>query len=356
MIVGALSLPAQAPDGTPAVGNVAIAINEDGQLVLVDEAGATKTGVTADTSTTATHALFATAVAGVYQLRAIDGGSDLTGNIPVARIATALAAPGAIGGTTPGTVAATTASLKGATSGVVTLAAPAAATTATLTFAPPASVTMTTPSSSFTAARTDAGQTFNGTSGTPNTFAGSGTTVVFNTGVSFTYESYALKFVANTSSTAGAPAFSMLSGYTTGLYSSGNNIQFTCGAARVGGFALGGAFDVVGAFTAGNTVIGSVQTVTGSGAVTAPNLTTLTTNYISNGSGTLTATLPSGTTHGQLKAIVFESQYSSESVIITAALYLGTTVELTARGSILLQWSATTSKWMVLSGVNASIT
>jgi hypothetical protein len=89
--------------------------------------------------------------------------TQLSGNVAVARIATALTTPGAIGGTTASTGAFTTSSLKGATSGVVTLAAPAIATTATVTIAPAASVTMTLPSTSFTAARTDAAQTFTGT-------------------------------------------------------------------------------------------------------------------------------------------------------------------------------------------------
>jgi hypothetical protein len=121
----------------------------------------TGTVAVAATTTTATHALFATATAGAPAYRAIDGSDIAAGNIAVARIATALTTPGAIGGTTPGTVATTTTSLKGATSGVVTLAAPAVATTATLTFAPSASVTMTPPATSFTAARTDAtAQTF----------------------------------------------------------------------------------------------------------------------------------------------------------------------------------------------------
>lgn len=112
----------------------------------------TGTVAVAATSATATQALFATATAGAPAYRAI----------ATADIATALTTPGAIGGTTASTGAFTTVSLKGATSGVVTLAAPATATTATLTFAPSASVTMTPPATSFTAARTDAAQTFSG--------------------------------------------------------------------------------------------------------------------------------------------------------------------------------------------------
>ena len=112
----------------------------------------TGTVAVAATSATDTQALFATATAGAPAYRAI----------ATADIATALTTPGAIGGTTASTGAFTTVSLKGATSGVVTLAAPATATTATLTFAPSASVTMTPPATSFTAARTDAAQTFSG--------------------------------------------------------------------------------------------------------------------------------------------------------------------------------------------------
>ena len=112
----------------------------------------TGTVTVAATSATATQALFATATAGAPAYRAIAS----------ADIATALTTPGAIGGTTASTGAFTTVSLKGATSGIVTLAAPATATTATLTFAPSASVTMTPPATSFTAARTDAAQTFSG--------------------------------------------------------------------------------------------------------------------------------------------------------------------------------------------------
>ena len=119
-------------------------------------------------SATTTHAMFSAGAAG-YTTRAI----------ATADIASALTTPGAIGGTTPSTVAATTTSLKGATSGVVTLAAPAVATTATLTFAPSASVIMTPPATNFTAARTDAAQTFTGTqtfSSAPVIPAGNNTT------------------------------------------------------------------------------------------------------------------------------------------------------------------------------------
>ena len=125
----------------------------------------TGTVAVAATTTTATHALFGTTTAGAPAYRAI----------ATADIATALTTPGAIGGTTPSTVAATTTSLKGVTSGVVTLAAPATATTATLTFAPSASVTMTPPATSFTAARTDAAQTFTGSA--TQTLTGSSQTV-----------------------------------------------------------------------------------------------------------------------------------------------------------------------------------
>ena len=99
--------------------------------------------------------------------------TQLTGTIAAARITGSLTIPGAIGGTTPSTGAFTTVSLKGATSGVVTLAAPATATTATLTFAPSASVTMTPPATNFTAARTDAAQTFTDVTDRNGTTAGS---------------------------------------------------------------------------------------------------------------------------------------------------------------------------------------
>ena len=113
----------------------------------------TGTVAVATPSGTINLALFTTSTSGAPAYRAIAS----------ADIATALTTPGAIGGTTASTGAFTTSSLKGATSGVVTLAAPATATTATVTIAPAASVTMTLPSSSFTAARTDAAQTFTGT-------------------------------------------------------------------------------------------------------------------------------------------------------------------------------------------------
>jgi hypothetical protein len=113
----------------------------------------TGTVAVATPSGTTNLALFTTSTSGAPAYRAI----------ATADIATALTTPGAIGGTTASTGAFTTSSLKGATSGVVTLAAPATATTATVTIAPAASVTMTLPSTSFTAARTDAAQTLTAT-------------------------------------------------------------------------------------------------------------------------------------------------------------------------------------------------
>ncbi|MEI7452831.1 MAG: hypothetical protein WCK04_01215 [Actinomycetes bacterium] len=120
-------------------------------------------------SGTTNLALFTTSTSGAPAYRGIAS----------ADIATALTTPGPIGGTTASTGAFTTSSLKGATSGVVTLAAPATATTATVTIAPAASVTMTLPSTSFTAARADAAQTFTGTqtfSSAPVIPAGNNTT------------------------------------------------------------------------------------------------------------------------------------------------------------------------------------
>ena len=216
----------------------------------------------ANATTTATHALFGTATAGAPGFRAI----------ATADIASALTAPGAIGGTTPSTVAATTTSLKGATSGVVTLAAPATATTATLTFAPSASVTMTPPATSFTAARTDAGQTFNGTAVTKNIFAGSGDTVRFDTGVIFTYDttvanSYATTQFSTTSGNAGSvtvPAFRLWAGGTgTGMYGTGyENISFATASTRRGGWSSAGAFDLTGtlAVSGASTLTGAVTT------------------------------------------------------------------------------------------------
>ena len=134
-----------------ATSNIAIALPNFGGTVAVTSHSATTT-----------HAMFSAGAAG-YTTRAIAS----------ADIATALTTPGAIGGTTASTGAFTTVSLKGATSGVVTLAAPAIATTATLTFAPSASVTMTPPATSFTAARTDAAQTFTDVTDRNGTTAGS---------------------------------------------------------------------------------------------------------------------------------------------------------------------------------------
>lgn len=70
----------------------------------------------------------------------------------------------ALGGTTQiDTLQSNQIKLKGATSGVITLQAPAISPTHTLTISVGADITMTTPNTSFTAARTDAGQNFIGT-------------------------------------------------------------------------------------------------------------------------------------------------------------------------------------------------
>jgi hypothetical protein len=172
-----------------------------------------------------------------------------------------------------------------------TFAFPSAATARTYTF----------PTTAATLARTDAGQTFTATSGTPNTFAGSGNTVRFDTGVVFTYDvtvanAYANVFLTpgGVSGTAAAPVFRIWAGGTgTGMYGTGyENLSFTTASTRRGGWSSTGAFDLTGTLAVtGATTLTGLLTANG-GITVVGGAKLLTTNTaLTDNAGANTATL-----------------------------------------------------------------
>jgi hypothetical protein len=172
-----------------------------------------------------------------------------------------------------------------------TFAFPSAATARTYTF----------PTTTATLARTDAGQTFTATSGTPNTFAGSGNTVRFDTGVVFTYDvtvanAYANVFLTpgGVSGTAAAPVFRIWAGGTgTGMYGTGyENLSFTTASTRRGGWSSTGAFDLTGTLAVtGATTLTGLLTANG-GITVVGGAKLLTTNTaLTDNAGANTATL-----------------------------------------------------------------
>jgi hypothetical protein len=113
-----------------------------------------------------------------------------------------------------------------------------------------------------------------------------------------------------------------------------------------------GAITASGALTAAHTVIGSKQAVSGNGAVTAPNLTTLTTIYTGTTGSNLTATLPSGTVDGQIKIISLFSNDGTQIMSLTAAMADSYNTATWSAGngnaSLILQWDSAASKWVVV--------
>ena len=125
--------------------------------------------------------------------------------------------------------------------------------------------------------------------------------------------------------------------------------------------AIGGTTPAAGAFTTlsstgnltlGGLLVGSKQAVSGNGAVTAPNLTTLTTIYTGTSGANLTATLPSGTVDGQIKIISVESLQMTQTMVLTAAMAQGYTTASWSTGngnaSIIIQWDHAASVWVVV--------
>jgi hypothetical protein len=332
----------------------------------------TGTFAVAATTTTATHALFGTATAGAPAYRAI----------ATADIATALTTPGAIGGTTPGTVATTTTSLKGATSGVVTLAAPATATTATLTFAPSASVTMTPPATSFTAARTDAAQTFTGSSQTVatvnttntasnSTGAATANLIVQNTSTqNFAHVSLGFRSCAGAAPTIGYNGIISLDGAgrfnfggdggnnnslnvtnAAGSGASGAGVTLTGGGniTAIGALAITGASTLTGNLTSNGALISTPQALSGT-TLGAINITTLTTTLAATGVATATLTA-TGVANGQIKVIVMTQATGACTVTVTNASWGGvTTAVFDAVGdTLMLQYL--NSKWTPISNI-----
>lgn len=128
--------------------------------------------------------------------------------------------------------------------------------------------------------------------------------------------------------------------------------------------AIGGTTPAAGAFTTlsstgnltlGGLIVGSKQAVSGNGAVTAPNLTTLTTIYTGTSGANLTATLPNGSVDGQIKIITCYTLEVAQLLTITANMADGNTSIEFAYGnsSVMLQWDSADIVWIALNYTSA---